>query len=376
MNTNRGKVSEDMHHSRDDCLLDIIRLIGGSDAQATRNSVSFSTKNITRTDVYISMPGCPPIVYVEEKAQEADLPKACAELTGKFCALPHYNHAMGYIIGIAIAGDTVCFGKLSLGAGGFEPLDTFTIGDVDGRLRCIQAAINIGRWVKRARHHVAPIAFPIGQRQKCDRREITLLSEGTIIKKYLHLEKTQADWLNHLYSTITNESTRKIPYMEYACDTPTLSVKGAEYNIKVTLRPLGVVGSSYPPSTLGELRAALKCIFTCLVNLHAAEWAHLDLRWSNVVYIGPMNWVVIDAEFARPFGSVVPGDLIIRDPEVKVADEAADCYLVGEMMRTYSKLVNDDANAKQLMKEMLASGEENRAVRKASRALQSVFFSE
>jgi hypothetical protein len=89
-----------------------------------------------------------------------------------------------------------------------------------------------------------------------------------------------------------------------------------------------------------------------------------------------MNWVVIDAEFARPFGSVVPGDLIIRDPEVKVADEAADCYLVGEMMRTYSNLVNDDANAKQLMKEMLASGEENRAVRKASRALQSVFFSE
>jgi hypothetical protein len=50
------------------------------------------------------------------------------------------------------------------------------------------------------------------------------------------------------------------------------------------------------------------------------------------------SWLLIDAEFARPFGAVMPTSLRVRDTDTLKADAAADCYQV-------SRLVSDRPNS-------------------------------
>lgn len=384
-NRKHGTRSEDALHGRDDHLLDIICLVSG--LQPERNTVSFSTKQQTRSDVYLALPGCPPLVHVEEKAAEGDLPKAISELSEKFCALPHYDRRLQFIVAIAIAGDFVQFGLLPLVDGGnafqYLPNHThaFSLADVRQRLVCVQAAINVGRWARHAveQQLVSAVPFPIGQKQTDadGRRDITLLSEGIIVKRYLKLGPQQWAWLRQLYSqpglavakALSAGGGGSIRFMEWA--TETKERDGAQRWLQVKLRPFGVVASSRPPSTLAELRSALRCILTSLVDLHAAGWAHLDLRWSNIVFMAPNEWYVIDAEFARPFGSDLP-DLKVRDKEAKQADAQADCYLVGCMMKEMETKMAFDAAARDVLALLLGPRDASR--RSAQRALQMEFF--
>ena len=139
--------SEDGIHGRDNHLLEIVCHISGMDAR--RNSVTFSTKHLLRTDVYLSKPGLPPLVHVEEKANSAGMSSAQQELFNKFISLPHYDNDIQFIIGIAIAGDDVTFGKLHLGTSrGWEMLNTFDLRYFPGKTGCIRAAINVGRWAR------------------------------------------------------------------------------------------------------------------------------------------------------------------------------------------------------------------------------------
>eukprot|EP00386_Alphamonas_edax_P000699 GDKI01002183.1.p1 GENE.GDKI01002183.1~~GDKI01002183.1.p1 ORF type:complete len:108 (+),score=22.63 GDKI01002183.1:1-324(+) len=103
-------------------------------------------------------------------------------------------------------------------------------------------------------------------------------------------------------------------------------------------------------------------------------WAHLDLRWPNVVYLGGENWMVIDAEYARPFGSPMAA-LKPQDPDTETADEAADCYLVGCMMKAKVEIVRSDQSgaAEELQEALLQSGPARQA-RRARDLLQHTFF--
>jgi hypothetical protein len=405
-NQKHGTRSENGLISRDDSLLDIICLLTGLEAE--RNTVSVSTQHMTRSDVWLAWPGTPPLVHVEEKAGAGELEVARSELTKKFCSLPHYLPALTFIVGIAIAGDLICFGKLPLSGAGFEPLaPTFNIVHLDQRIRldttsigtlksiscnvcssltccflslcvcvfvslsCVQAAVNVGRWARHAldAQLLSPIAFPIGQKQVDDRRELTLMSSG-IKKKYLRISRQQRDWLQHLYTQLSvskQGAKSQIRCMEWAT-----SCAVNDDELKVHLQPFGV--HPRPPRTLSELRAALRCVLTCLTDLHAAGWSHLDLRWSNLIYLTPSEWVVIDAEFARPFKSEIPVELKKKDPEAKGADEQADCYLVGLMMMEYIKFFEQDKRAHELAAYLMAPGARERSKRSARGALESHFF--
>lgn len=370
-NIHTGTRAEDGLHGRDDLLLRISILITDGALRSERNIVSFSTKHERRSDVYLALPGCPPLVYVEEKALEGDLPVANKELNEKFCPLPHYERELDFIIGIAIAGNFVCFGQLSL-AGGFHPLHTFNLNELSQRASCVTAAINVGRWALHAiqKQLVMPVPFPIGQKQTNPRRDITLLSEGIIKKKYKQLEEQQRDWLYKLYNYV--QVGNKIRYFE--CATEITVDPSSSSQLSLTLRPFGVVASSRPPRTLPEFRTAIHCVLTCLTDLHAAGWAHLDIRWSNIVYMSPAEWVVIDAEFARPLKSPFPADLKTKDPEAIVADEQADCYMVGLLMIEHSRLWEQDKSAAELVSYLMAKGTRERNKRSAQGAIQSPFF--
>jgi hypothetical protein len=324
--------SADGIHGRDNLLFDIICYISGMEAQ--RNSVAFSTKHLLRTDVYLSKSGLPPLVHVEEKARSGGMCDAQRELSNKFAALPHYDREVKFIIGIAIAGDDVMFGKLHLTGQTWEPLQSFSLRGILGKMECIRAAINVGRW---ARHilncsgMLCAVDHSLGKADVNERRSLTLLSEGIIVKKYyLKEDHLRQQRLTSLYTTIaTNEMSHRIPYMEWAIECHMDEKKGT---ISLRLKPFGVVASCRWPRSLCELRHALMCVFTCLSALHAVGWAHLDLRWPNVVFLAPREWYVIDAELARPFEDPLPDTPSISKFGLKSTSPLVDCYLVGLMM--------------------------------------------
>lgn len=181
--------SEDGLHGRDDFLLRIIRLIAGLTSE--RNKVSFSTFHTSRSAVYLYLPGLPPLVHVEEKAAEGELNQATNELTANFCStLPHYHQQLQYIIGIAIAGNHVSFGKLPLGVAppdGWQLLHTFDVTHLSHRQQCLQAAVNVGRWCLHAINPANPLLSPISHRlghtstHVTPVRDVTLLSEGVMM---------------------------------------------------------------------------------------------------------------------------------------------------------------------------------------------------
>jgi hypothetical protein len=123
-NSRSGTNSEMALISRDDSLLNIICSISG--LQIDRSTISASSIGLKRLDVFLAMNGMPPIVLVEEKWGDADLPIAIQDIDRELCTIPHYSSKLLFIVATAIAGDLVCFGKLYLG-GKFEHLQTFNL---------------------------------------------------------------------------------------------------------------------------------------------------------------------------------------------------------------------------------------------------------
>ncbi len=91
------------------------------------------------------------------------------------------------------------------------------------------------------------------------------------MKKYLKVSKAQSGWLSHLYKCLTSVTKRKVQYLEWAIAFIKSSRKST---VTVALQPCGVVRF---PQSLAEVLSALQCVLTCLVDLHALGWTHLDL---------------------------------------------------------------------------------------------------
>ena len=152
-NRKHGTRSEVGLASRDDSLLDIICLLSGIEAEP--NTISISTQKMTRSDVWLALPGKPPLIHVEEKAKSGHLELAQAELNKKFCPLPHYLPQLAFIIGIAIAGDLISFGKLALSGAGFEQLSpTFNLVHIEQRIRSERQFVHRSlRWMTNRDFH-------------------------------------------------------------------------------------------------------------------------------------------------------------------------------------------------------------------------------
>jgi hypothetical protein len=328
------------------------------------------------------------------------------QLSNSFCrTLPHYDPQLQFVIGLCIAGDLIAFVILPLGGGaaGFQLLASFNLSTRAHQLQCVHAAVNVGRWCRHAtavgQELVSPVAHPFGRTDSDARRDVTLMRTGEIVKVYHQLAADQRKWLKFLYEHIAVEAGAgglgRVPFMEWAtrCEAP--SRKPA--TLELQLKPLGVSAEQRPPRDLNELRAALSCVLQCLHALHAQSiprqlraaaaasaaapapttgWGFLDVRWANVIFVAPGDWRLIDAEFARPFGQPMPAGIKQRDPHAVVADEAADCYLVGLMMQSsapVAAIVNTDAQAQHLRTALLAPRQVPN-VRTAAAALSHAFF--
>jgi hypothetical protein len=117
-------------HSRDDHLFNVLEWICGINIQ--RNTTSTSTAISTRPDGQLGNPDSPPTVLFEEKKTDHEIGAACNDLQNKFTFLPQYAR-LRFIVGIAIAGDSMIFGKLH--RSGFDRMLSLTLNNVAQRLR-------------------------------------------------------------------------------------------------------------------------------------------------------------------------------------------------------------------------------------------------
>jgi hypothetical protein len=100
--------------------------------------------------------------------------------------------------------------------------------------------------------------------------------------------------------------------------------------------------------------------------------------WSMVVFVVEGQWLVINAEFARPIGAPMPKGLALRDPGAAAADEGADCFLVCAMMQDprCKDLVSGVEGAQQLTDFLHDADALRQRRRTATRALGMSFFRE
>jgi len=156
----KSGTTEDALHGRDDNLLFLIETICSLKIQ--RNAASESTIKASRPDGQLFKPGFPPTVIFEEKDTDGSIEAAKQDLVYKFTWLPHYEK-LQFIIGIAIAGDSVVFGELS--STGFKSIHSLNIALPADSITCVQAVINISRWNKWlfAHNKLYPSTIPFNQ---------------------------------------------------------------------------------------------------------------------------------------------------------------------------------------------------------------------
>jgi hypothetical protein len=66
--------------------------------------------------------------------------------------------------------------------------------------------------------------------------------------------------------------------------------KANNYQVTVELYP---IGQRRKPETVTELKIAICCVLEFLVDLHAYNYVHRDLRWPNVLRSVDGSWFVI-----------------------------------------------------------------------------------
>jgi hypothetical protein len=293
-----------------------------------RNKISSSTLKATRLDAYLYKSGCPPVVIVEEKAAAAMMDDAIRDITTKVRFLPHYQK-LSFLVGIAIAGDDVRMFKLGKGSS-MQNVTTFSLTNRVGRMSCVRAAINIGRWCRYLSDNdlVFGLKFAINQTHFDERRSLCI-GFTAVVKTYLRLTEVERQQLKDFYKVASGTN-----FLERA-----VSVKDADGKLTLSLEPVGI---ERLPSTMVEMQTCLKCLLTALNAVHAKGWCVVDLRWPNIINAGE-QWYIIDCEFARPFESKLPDDMKVQPPFASTCSAHTDLYMIGRMMESISQreLIDD-----------------------------------
>jgi len=318
----RTGTTEDGLHQRDDFLMKIIREIAV--LKPERNTTSDSTLAQTRPDGYLYSEGFPPVVVWEEKSKDSELDEARADIRNKFRWLQHYGK-LNFIVVISIAGDSVEFSKMT--SVGLSSQTSFNLNNIAHRFSCVQAAINVGRWVKWVKTNdlLGRLDIPMNKVQKdAQGRRKLLISFQAVEKTFLQLSDSEKKTLTDFYADCNN-----VPYVEKLI-AKEIPAKHPTW-LKFTLSPVGITRM---PQTENELGHAMSCICTALVGIHKKKWAHNDIRWPNIIY-SEGNWILIDCEFVSRHGTPLP-PLKITDPTCSRSCNASDLYLVGKLLEYYT----------------------------------------
>jgi len=308
---------ENNDHYRNDCLMWIIRHVGG--LASSRDLVQSPTADRVRLDVSLSFQNFPPLVVSEEKASQDDLQKAQEEIIEKFRWLDHYTGKTPYVVGIAIAGNIVRFGTVGPpgSVGGACMWTHLADFDLDGNtldggwqaaLDCIVAAINVGRWCRWIyTNPPLPLSIPFNTTVKRGLGKEIHISYAYVLKTYRGFSRPQQNAIKRIYEA--TESKNPIDtnfFLERAIDIKmhfsSRVTRQQENFISVRLTP---VGSSTQPTNPADVRRCVWCILTALERAHSKQIVIIDVRPQNIMRYRNHYYLIDIAELASlyPIGS-------------------------------------------------------------------------
>ena len=169
-----------------------------------------------------------------------------------------------------------------------------------GRLELVRIAVLLYRILAvQLPSNAVPLAsvleFPSGT-------QITVMEDYVIKRVDIKKQPLLVDRLAELQELY--KATRASKHLIASDEGPDIHKK-----YTVILSPYGgQLGPSYLSfkiQSLAKLQAAIRCILLALRDLHAAKFAHTDIRWSNVIECSNETFRLIDLETASGLGMQV-----------------------------------------------------------------------
>lgn len=279
----------------------------------------------SRKDFYGSiMLNTPPLIAGEEKFTNSEMLEARKQIRSAFtwcfaqyCQLP-------FVILLAITSQEMSFCACSPPNNKNNDLgEWFTFPIQANLLNLVILMVNIGRWVK----YVSEKG--IIQETEPSRNTVIPILNSTKCAKFYPQEKLGRNDAKALVKFYTQTSgVSNLEHMEW--------YNNLTHGTQFILSPWG--DSNIKPTNEDELKQCVTQLLTCLSELHKLGYAHLDIRWSNVIRFSE-SWYLIDCEYAREFGTKYDVPLQLKRPRTSRVNCTIDCYLVGMLMKS-DKLVD------------------------------------
>jgi hypothetical protein len=145
-----------------------------------------------------------------------------------------------------------------------------------------------------------------------------------------HVQKKCYPCINEVYDCLKGDNA--LPCTIHA-------IRTRDFEGGMCLLEIRPVCVEVKPSSIVELRCAIRCVLTALAGLHKRGFVHRDVRWPNVLRDGK-EWKLADFELADKVGTVVPKGMIatkylppeLRNDDTAGYDPSGDVFCVGMMV--------------------------------------------
>ena len=174
------------------------------------------------------------------------------------------------------------------------------IYDMRGRLQLIRVAVLLYRILTIQQTQLPGDAVPLGsQIQLSSGTQITVMEDYVVKRVDLQKQPHLRDQLSELQEMYT--ATKGSKHLIQSENGPTIRIK-----YTVILSPygdqLGTGHLSMRIRSTSQLQAAIRCILLAVKDLHAANFAHTDIRWPNVIKCSNDVFCLIDLETSVRLG--------------------------------------------------------------------------
>ncbi len=175
------------------------------------------------------------------------------------------------------------------------------IYEIRGRLQLLRIAVLLYRILAIQQTQLPIDAVPLGSQL-----EFTSGTTITVMEDYV-IKRVDVEKQPHLVDQLVElqemyKATKASDHLIRCEEGPYICTK-----YTVTLSPFGEqLGSGYVSvkiTSLAQLQAAIRCILLALKDLHAANFAHTDIRWPNIIKCSNDSFCLIDLETAVRLGS-------------------------------------------------------------------------
>ncbi|KAL3157970.1 hypothetical protein ABBQ32_012371 [Trebouxia sp. C0010 RCD-2024] len=239
----------------------------------------------------------------EDKTEEGQLDQAVAELKQKMRRWSQsYHGQVEFLLCYAMAGGRVriCMLRRDDPDSCHVLSGDHSIYDMRGRLQLVRIAILLYRILAIQQTQLPSDAVPLASvLEFSSGTKITVMEDYVIKRVDIEKQPLLVERLGELQKLY--KATRGSKHLIGSEEGPHIHTK-----YTVILSPFGEqLGPGYLSfriHSLAQLQAAIRCILLALRDLHAAKFAHTDIRWPNVIKCSNETFRLIDLETAVILG--------------------------------------------------------------------------